>query len=534
MKKITNILFLFLLTSFALSCSKDDDNKGVSSITLTSSAETVQLGNSLTFTVMGNNNIEVTSESTFYINNVAISSNIYTPEVDGEFTVIAKYTSGEKLLESNVLTINVTAIPVTEIVLSSDAPSLEVGEMFTFSVIANNQANLSNEATFYVNDTEIENNTFTPELAGNYDVKATYDFNGTLIESNIISLVVLPSTTTSTVFENVVFYDGYAAMVNEPVQDGVIRVSNASYVTKLNETHLNNLSNKLKIAVTIGALCDNYDRIGSVFINFMPKNQPFAVANIAKRLEVGRFITPFMNKNVSPTEVPYLFETDNLALLFNDPAILAQYDFWMELNVFGVPYAAQTQVSGCSGRNDVFLGTMKFISTDEEYTHTNQSFIPVATYKTINNYNASATDVIGETTKTFTFDVDNELTNAKIYVISSNHGANSGGEEYNRRNHYIYYDNNLIDMYKPGGKSCEPYRMYNTQGNGIYGSSPRSDAQWASFSNWCPGDIIPIRSYDLVGPVTQGTHTFKIEIPDAQFVNAEGYVPFSVYIQGDL
>lgn len=533
MKKITTALVLFILTSFLISCSKDDNGSGISTIILTSSAETVQLGNSLTFTVKGNNDKEVTSDSKFYINNQLILGNTFTPQTAGELTVIAKYTSGEKLLESNVLTINVTAIPVTNIVLTSNSTSLEVGEQFTFTVIANNEANLSAEATFYVNDIEIESNNFTAELAGNYDVKATYMYNNTLIESNVLPIVALPSSTISTVFENVIFYDGYAATVNETVQEGVIRVSNASYVTKLNATHLNNISNKLKIAVTIGALCDNYDRIGSVFINFMPKDQAFSMANVAKRLEIGRFITPFMNKNISPTEVPYLFETDNLALILNDPAIRAQYDFWMELNVFGVPYAANTQVSGCGGRNDVFLGTLKFISTNEEYTHVNQGFTPVATYYTVNNYSASGTDVIGQTTKTFTFNVTSVLTNAKIYVISSNHGANSGGEEYNRRSHEIYFDNGLIDTYIPGGKSCEEFRMYNTQGNGIYGAAPKTLAQWLSFNNWCPGDIIPIRTYNL-GPVSAGTHSFNVKIPQAQFVGGEGYVPFSVYIQGDL
>lgn len=533
MKKITNIFLLLLLTSLAISCSKNDDDSGISTIILSSSAETVQLGNSVTFAVKGNNDADVTSSSTFYVNDEMISSSTFTPTTAGQFTVKAKYTSGENLLVSNTLTINVTAMPVSSIVLTSDNASLEVGQTFTFTATADNQANLTADATFFVNDIEIESNTFAAEQAGNYDVKATYMFNNTLIESNVVSIVALPSATVASVFSNVVFYDGYASTVNQPVQEGVIRVNNASYVTKLNETHLDNLSNKLKISVTIGALCDNYDRIGSVFINFMPKDQAFAMADVAKRLEIGRFITPFMNKNIAPTEVPYLFDTDNVALILNDPAIRAQYDFWMELNVFGVPYAANTQVSGCAGRNDVFLGSMKFLSTDETYTHANQGFVPVATYHTVNNYSASGTDVIGTTSKTFTFNVPNALSNAKIYVVSSNHGANNGGEEYNRRSHEIYMDGALIDTYIPGGKSCEPYRQYNTQGNGIYGTGTKSLSYWTSFNNWCPGDIIPIRSYQL-GSVSQGSHTFNVKIPQAQFVNGEGYVPFSVYIQGDL
>lgn len=61
---------------------------------------------------------------------------------------------------------------------------------------------------------------------------------------------------------------------------------------------------------------------------------------------------------------------------------------------------------------------------------------------------------------------------------------------------------------------------------------PRTDAEWSSWSNWCPGDIIPIRVFEL-GNLDAGNHTFRIEVPEAKFVNKEGNIPLSVYIQGD-
>ncbi|MEW6508228.1 MAG: peptide-N-glycosidase F-related protein [Bacteroidota bacterium] len=122
--------------------------------------------------------------------------------------------------------------------------------------------------------------------------------------------------------------------------------------------------------------------------------------------------------------------------------------------------------------------------------------------------------------------------NAKLYLITSSHGANPGGEEYNRRDHYIYFDNKLLSVYLPGGKSCEPFRIYNTQRNGIYGTSARTDAEWISFSNWCPGDVIPIRVYHL-GDLEKRKYTFRIEVPDAKFVGKQGEIPLSAYIQGD-
>lgn len=45
-------------------------------------------------------------------------------------------------------------------------------------------------------------------------------------------------------------------------------------------------------------------------------------------------------------------------MLLKDTGI-TNHDIWIELQVFGVPYAAQTQVSGCAGRNDVFIGRLK-------------------------------------------------------------------------------------------------------------------------------------------------------------------------------
>jgi hypothetical protein len=124
------------------------------------------------------------------------------------------------------------------------------------------------------------------------------------------------------------------------------------------------------------------------------------------------------------------------------------------------------------------------------------------------------------------------MDNAYFYLITSNHGSNSGGEEYERRLHKVYFNNLLIPIlnYTPGELTCEPYRIYNTQGNGIYGPTPRSDIEWQSFSNWCPGAKIPLRKITL-GALNSGNHTFRISIPNAVFFGGEGYFPISLYLQ---
>ncbi|MBB4118826.1 hypothetical protein GGR32_001117 [Mesonia hippocampi] len=349
-------------------------------------------------------------------------------------------------------------------------------------------------------------------------------------------------TTQFTVFDNVLYYDTYTSLLSdsellEPVSPDIIRHSNTLYAKKLTAQQLASIGNTLSAEVTINAACDNYDRLGHVYLSFVPKGQQtYNTANVL-RTEIARFITPFMNKNVGSNEVSYQFSLDNISYLLSDTATLNTYDIWAELDVSGVPYAAQTQVAGCTDRIDTFYGTLTFttgVDTSVSYAD-DMEFISLSTRENLNNYNA--TDVTGETTKLMSFTIQNPINNAYLYLITSNHGANSNGEEYNRRRHFVYLDNNLIYNYIPGGKSCEPYRQYNTQGNGIYhgkptgfNNSPHPRRYWMEWNNWCPGDKIPIRKVAL-GNLTAGTYTLKIDVPDAVFSNGEGYIPVTAYIQ---
>lgn len=335
-----------------------------------------------------------------------------------------------------------------------------------------------------------------------------------------------------TVFDKILFYDGYAATVSEPVPAGVIRHRNDLYARKLTDQELQSIGENLTMNVTVKASCDNYDRIGNVNLALVPKGATTYTPQNVTRIEIGRYITPFMNKNKTPDTVPYTYNISSVAHLLKETSITANFDIWAELELFGVPYAAQTQVAGCTGRTDVFFGTLEFVSNGFTLDPENKNvLIPLNFKKDLKNYDSTATDTLGKTVRTINFTVPSNLTDATLFLITSNHGANSGGEEYNRRNHYIYVDDVLKLTYKPGSTSCEPFRKYNTQGNGIYGASPRTDATWQSFSNWCPGDVIPTRTINL-GALTAGAHSFRISVPDAVFANGEGYFPVSVYLHG--
>ncbi|MFC3160133.1 Por secretion system C-terminal sorting domain-containing protein [Chryseobacterium arachidis] len=340
----------------------------------------------------------------------------------------------------------------------------------------------------------------------------------------------LPPVTVS-LYQDAVFYDMYAATVNQPLPTDAVRLSNSTYTRKMTDAQLDSFGNQVTMNITIGALCDNYDRLAHVTLAFVPKGATSYDTNMVKKLEIGRFVTPFMNKNISPTSVPYTFQIDNLGAIFKDANLRSQYDYWIEFSVFGVPYAAQTQVAGCAARIDTFKGSLSFVTDNNTaIPAVNNALVTMAAIKSFNNYNA--TDEPGTTLRMLNFTTTNTINNANFYLITSNHGANSGGEEYVRRQHYVYLNDQQIFTYKPGGISCEPFRQYNTQGNGIYGSSAQSTAWWTSWNNWCPGNSIPIRKINL-GNLEPGFHTFMITVPDAQFVGQQGDFPLSVYLQGE-
>lgn len=345
-------------------------------------------------------------------------------------------------------------------------------------------------------------------------------------------------------FDQAIYYGMYEATVTEPIPEGAIRHSNSSYAKMLTEEQLASFGNTLTMTVRLNPLCDNYDRIGNVNLALVPKGQTSYVYDEVEKIEIGRFITPFMRLGLQPDEVPYVFNVDNLTRLFHDEIMLAQYDFWIELEVYGYQGGpgqggAAVEVPGCAGRNDVYMGSLDFESGFNPQLEQGPNYFKPLEYKyELKNYTLDGTDVLGQTVRTINFTLEEAVPNAKLYLITSNHGSNNGGEEYIRRNHFVYFDDVQVAMYKPGGVSCGPFFQYNTQPSCIYYDCsqtpavprPHTDAAW-SWNNWCPGDKIPIRVIEL-GDIEAGDHAFRIEVPDAVFAGGQGYFPMSVYLQG--
>ncbi len=339
-------------------------------------------------------------------------------------------------------------------------------------------------------------------------------------------------------FDAVVFYNGYLYKANpdSAKADGILRHSTSNYAVCLTDEQLNAIGDSLTMSVYVKACCDEYDRIGNINLAFVEKDSAKYDPAYHQHIELGRFITPFMNKNKQPDTVPYSYDISYVSAILRDRSIREKYNIWVEFELFGVPSSAQKIVEGCADRIDVFQGTLYFnTSTPAAGLIDTDVLVPIVMKKTngsnLNNYDPVATDTIGETTKTYTFDVPRDVADAQIVLVTSNHGAEAYGEEYMRRWHYVYIDDQLCHVYKPGRASCEPFREYNTQRNGIYGDFEMTDEEWQSFSNWCPGDVIDNRIIHL-GAVKAGQHKVRISVPEAEFYNRSGDIPVSMFFQG--
>ncbi|HXS19048.1 MAG TPA: PNGase F N-terminal domain-containing protein, partial [Polyangiaceae bacterium] len=265
------------------------------------------------------------------------------------------------------------------------------------------------------------------------------------------------------VFEEVVFYDGYASVMDDTLPPGATRIDNSLVTTKLTDERLALIQSHLELEVTIFARCDNYDRIGSVSLALAEKGAKQYDPSSTPHLEVGRFITPFMDKNREPTSVDYKWSIDQIAAILRSPALRAKYDFWLEFSVFGVPYAANEEVAGCAGRSDVFAGSVALRSDSSAPESDADVVLPLAFNAPFNDYQAGASDALGTTKKTLSFSLDEEVEDTQIVLIVSHHGANSGGEEYIRREHSVSLDDEAVLEFRPGRSSCEPFRAVNTQ-----------------------------------------------------------------------
>ena len=172
--KIMGILTLFI----AFSCSKSEENVplqgSIENLVLTSTSDDELLtGNeTLTFTVMGEDGTDYTNAATITVNEVEITGNTYVFENEGAYEVVANYLGAT----SNVLNFDVVAID--GIALLIDNAKVFKNQNVQFTAVNCGGEDVTSEASFYVDGTEINGNSFSSPTVGGFVVYAEYTVGG--------------------------------------------------------------------------------------------------------------------------------------------------------------------------------------------------------------------------------------------------------------------------------------------------------------------------------------------------------------------
>lgn len=178
--KFSSKFLFFLAAIVAMSCSRKEDPIGSVdvplAITLTSDAgaddfAAIGVNTTVDFVVSGNDGADYTDLSRILVNGQEIPGSTYLFEELGEFLVRAEYEG----VVSNTLTFEV--LEPTQRILRIDVPKALRNQTITFALLDDQGNNTAEDATFFVNDTEIEGHTFASANPAEFEVYATYEAN---------------------------------------------------------------------------------------------------------------------------------------------------------------------------------------------------------------------------------------------------------------------------------------------------------------------------------------------------------------------
>nr|WP_321231849.1 Omp28-related outer membrane protein [uncultured Psychroserpens sp.] len=184
--KIKNFtkIFLFVAVAALFSCSSssdggngdgDGDGGGLTSITITASAQFVDFGSTVTFTVKTNEGTDVTSEATILVNNESINGSSFTATETGEYAIKATYQD----LTSSAINVNILPV-IVSIEIQSDQTTYNIGDRIEFQVMAidndGNSTNVTSAANVFVDGSEsFSGANVIPGTTGTIDAYGTFN-----------------------------------------------------------------------------------------------------------------------------------------------------------------------------------------------------------------------------------------------------------------------------------------------------------------------------------------------------------------------
>jgi len=188
MKSKLVAVFFASVACIIYSCSADylsnSATANLSTITIKADTDsnTIGVDQTITLSVIGNNDVDYTSESILYKNGVAITENPVQFSEGGVYEFSATY--GD--LTSNILTL----VVVSEKYMTVSKSKLLRGQAVIFNLYEINGEDATQQATFFVNGSSITGNSFNSTVPDIYEVYAEYDDGVNLVQTEIQSFEV--------------------------------------------------------------------------------------------------------------------------------------------------------------------------------------------------------------------------------------------------------------------------------------------------------------------------------------------------------
>ena len=192
-------LFYFFIITVLFSCSSPSsdvivdptDPTGSTSISLTSDKSTLEVGETVTFTVIDNEDENVTSQSAILINGSSISGSTFMPLEAGTYEATSTY---ESLVSYKVYVTATEPVTLTSVILSTSSNAVFIGASVTFSATAvysnGTTQDKTSESEFFIDNVLISGNEYTSSQEGAVVAKAVFD---SMSSSDISVAVVDPS-----------------------------------------------------------------------------------------------------------------------------------------------------------------------------------------------------------------------------------------------------------------------------------------------------------------------------------------------------
>ena len=241
------------------------------------------------------------------------------------------------------------------------------------------------------------------------------------------------------------------------------------------------IGSDLKAQVTYHAQCDNYTRLGHLFVMVLPRGQSPTTGD--QRTELARFLTPFSNY-MRGSLATYVFPPADLsafASVLADPS----HDVWIGIDGGSNPYigAGDPCLSVAPEFKAIgFKYSLDFVSTQPRAGGASTILTAV--------YYVSAMSV--PVTGTFTNDLGGSVT-GRVTVIVTGHGTEMINNESMHTQDTVTLNGAQIGSFNTK-TDCASYAPHSPDGNpGLFANNNTTNPR-----NWCPGEIVPSRSFDAM------------------------------------